>query len=186
MEDARISVLMKPTDSFPITVKLKLSNGEILEIRVKYEWKPTICPHCNFFGHEATQYSRKPVEPVKKKGNTKKTWVPITKEVINISDGVIDNAEKVTDVSEFASPSTILANNLFSPLSESDADMEADLSDDIPLGLEGWNIVCRDKGKKKSYQVVHSPFAKKNSSRAHKVEIPSMRFVADSSPATRK
>lgn len=60
LDFARIWVLMKSSDEFSESVKLKLVGGVVLEIKVKYEWKPPMCPHYKMFGHDSNTCKLKP------------------------------------------------------------------------------------------------------------------------------
>lgn len=52
MTFARVLVEVALDQPYPQSVMFENEVGKIVEQRVQYEWKPTLCPECNNYGHE--------------------------------------------------------------------------------------------------------------------------------------
>ncbi|XP_074314193.1 uncharacterized protein LOC141649400 [Silene latifolia] len=68
---ARTMVELKVGQAFPSAVKFRDENGQIVQLKVEYEWKPILCEKCKGLGHEGKncrrdqhrQVQAKPVVP---------------------------------------------------------------------------------------------------------------------------
>ncbi|KAL9227917.1 hypothetical protein vseg_003552 [Gypsophila vaccaria] len=68
-------------ESLPETVAFKDENGDLMQIKVEYEWKPITCAKCNQLGHH-TEHCRKGQAPQQKVVAAKKVWRPVVKPVV--------------------------------------------------------------------------------------------------------
>lgn len=59
------------SSTLPNSFDLKYSNGDMVEIRIQYPWKPLVCSDCLVFGHGISSCPQKAVH--KEKGATKTT-----------------------------------------------------------------------------------------------------------------
>ncbi|GAV74915.1 DUF4283 domain-containing protein [Cephalotus follicularis] len=57
---ARICVEMKADKEFPAVIKTRRSNGEIVEVKVEYSWRPPVCDRCKVFDHSTRACPVKP------------------------------------------------------------------------------------------------------------------------------
>ncbi|KAL9233025.1 hypothetical protein vseg_008068 [Gypsophila vaccaria] len=78
---ARVMVEVTVDGRFPDIVAFNDENGELVQIKVEYEWKPITCGKCNQLGHH-TDLCRKGPVPQQKEGATKKIWRPVVKPVV--------------------------------------------------------------------------------------------------------
>lgn len=160
--------------------------GEIVSVKIKYEWRPHICPHCKLFGHGPDSCLLKPKEILPKVIVSKppdQIWIPVDKQhTVTSTFDIVDR-----DCNQ-ASSSTVIDSNILSPLLMSDVDnsnpFDEVLDDHHDVEFSTWNTVCREKGKKKTNS--HNMLtlaAKKTSSRLGNKSTPSMKPVACSPPA---
>ncbi|XP_074305596.1 uncharacterized protein LOC141640814 [Silene latifolia] len=78
---ARTMVELKVGQVFPSAVKFRDENGQIVQLKVEYEWKPILCEKCKGLGHEGKNCRRdqhrqvqvKPVVPRVNKPTTEST-----------------------------------------------------------------------------------------------------------------
>lgn len=68
---AKICVEVDSSSTLPNSFNLKYSNGDMVEIRIQYPWKPLVCSDCLVFGHGISSCPQKAVH--KEKGATKTT-----------------------------------------------------------------------------------------------------------------
>lgn len=59
---AKALIEITPEKPLPDTVKVKIADDYIAEIRVRYGWTPDICSTCHSFGHQNSTCSWKPTE----------------------------------------------------------------------------------------------------------------------------
>ncbi|GAV85490.1 DUF4283 domain-containing protein [Cephalotus follicularis] len=57
---ARICVEMKADKEFPEVIKTRRTNGALVEVKVKYSWKPPVCDRCKVFDHSTRVCPLKP------------------------------------------------------------------------------------------------------------------------------
>ncbi|GAV90321.1 LOW QUALITY PROTEIN: Exo_endo_phos domain-containing protein/DUF4283 domain-containing protein, partial [Cephalotus follicularis] len=57
---ARICVEMKADKEFPAVIKTRRSNGEVVEVKVEYSWRPPVCDRCKVFDHSTRVCPLKP------------------------------------------------------------------------------------------------------------------------------
>ncbi|GAV89040.1 DUF4283 domain-containing protein, partial [Cephalotus follicularis] len=57
---ARICVEMKADKDFPAVIKTRRSNGEVIEVKVEYSWRPPVCERCKVFDHRTRVCPLKP------------------------------------------------------------------------------------------------------------------------------
>lgn len=48
---AKICVEVDSSSTLPNSFDLKYANGDMVEIRIQYPWKPLVCSDCLVFGH---------------------------------------------------------------------------------------------------------------------------------------
>ncbi|XP_019251274.1 PREDICTED: uncharacterized protein LOC109230204 [Nicotiana attenuata] len=72
MTFARVLVKVTLDQPYAQTIMFENEVGKIVEQRVHYEWKPTLCKECNNYGHEVTE-CRKHTQMEKQMAN-KKEW----------------------------------------------------------------------------------------------------------------
>lgn len=59
LEFACICVEMRVNHEFQNVIELYLSNGDCVELRVKYAWKPLCCNECKSYGQEAKECEKR-------------------------------------------------------------------------------------------------------------------------------
>ncbi|KAK4736499.1 hypothetical protein R3W88_000196 [Solanum pinnatisectum] len=76
MTYARLLMEIPLNQEYPTCIMFENENGNIVEQRVEYEWKPVLCTKCKNFGYENSEYRRKENgEAGKRQGNqTTKMW----------------------------------------------------------------------------------------------------------------
>ncbi|GAV87862.1 DUF4283 domain-containing protein [Cephalotus follicularis] len=57
---ARICEEMKADKEFPAVIKTRRSNGEVVEVKVEYSWRPPVCDRCKVFDHSTRVCPLKP------------------------------------------------------------------------------------------------------------------------------
>lgn len=102
LEYARLCVAMSPLSAFPDELKLKVSNGDVIPIAIKYEWRPNICTHCKHFGHDDEVCHLAPIVNSRDKPAPKKTsqrWTPVKKNIskLVVSSEMVENSELAID-----------------------------------------------------------------------------------------
>ncbi|VFQ73812.1 unnamed protein product [Cuscuta campestris] len=76
LDYARLQIAVSANQQFPEKIMFVDENNRLINLSVKYEWKPIICTKCSRLGHEEDMCRKKEM-----KGNQKLVWKPkITKE----------------------------------------------------------------------------------------------------------
>ncbi|XP_021867167.2 uncharacterized protein [Spinacia oleracea] len=70
---------MPITQNLPDQVSFMNEHGELVQVPITYEWRPTVCDNCRLVGHLTTEC---------KKGKTKKIWVQKKQQVQNHTEVV--------------------------------------------------------------------------------------------------
>ncbi|KAI8550471.1 hypothetical protein RHMOL_Rhmol06G0109100 [Rhododendron molle] len=76
---AKICVEVDCSSPLPTSFDLKHANGDVVEIKIHYPWKPMVCSDCMVFGHGSSNCPKKVVAKVQNNtssGNVGKTVVP--------------------------------------------------------------------------------------------------------------
>ncbi|VFQ95952.1 unnamed protein product [Cuscuta campestris] len=74
---ARIQVEVQINQTFPDQINFLNEEGRIITQKIKYEWAPTVCSHCNRIGHVFEMCRKRYTENTKGTGG-KKIWRPKT------------------------------------------------------------------------------------------------------------
>ncbi|KAF9598856.1 hypothetical protein IFM89_031976 [Coptis chinensis] len=80
---ARFCVVVNTDFKFPALITVNMGNGDNADISLDYDWIPSVCEHCNTFGHTDAKCSRnKDVQPskqgplIKTKKKPQQRWTP--------------------------------------------------------------------------------------------------------------
>ncbi|KAF9593005.1 hypothetical protein IFM89_019732 [Coptis chinensis] len=80
---ARFCVVVNTDFKFPASITVNMGNGDNADISLDYDWIPSVCEHCNTFGHTDAKCSRnKDVQPskqgplIKTKKKPQQRWTP--------------------------------------------------------------------------------------------------------------
>ncbi|XP_074318485.1 uncharacterized protein LOC141655295 [Silene latifolia] len=119
---ARTMVELKVGQAFPSAVKFRDENGQIVQLKVEYEWKPVLCEKCKGLGHESKNCRRGQDRQGQVRTVGRKVWRPIPKS----SGGNPAISEK-----DFPAL-TVIPTRVHKPASESSAATEAPKSPDKP------------------------------------------------------
>ncbi|GMH24023.1 hypothetical protein Nepgr_025866 [Nepenthes gracilis] len=90
MQYARICVEVVGNDSFPAKIRLNCGNdfeaclARVVEVEVKYHWKPPRCANCKKIGHNATQCRPKGIS--KPTGGAKPAFPPMLDPLYKITN----------------------------------------------------------------------------------------------------
>ncbi|XP_021838838.2 uncharacterized protein [Spinacia oleracea] len=85
LQYARVLVDMPITQNLPDKVSFMNEHGELVQVPITYEWRPTVCDNCKLVGHSTIEC---------RKGKTKRIWVQKKQQVQNHTEVVAPEVDQ--------------------------------------------------------------------------------------------
>ncbi|XP_074288780.1 uncharacterized protein LOC141613937 [Silene latifolia] len=125
---ARTMIELKVGQAFPSSVKFRDENGQIVRLKVEYEWKPILCGKCKGLGNESKNCRKDQHRNTQSRPAVKRVWRPIPK--ASVSNPAISDKE-------FPALTTVITPRLLESAPESKAAAGSPVSVTIPDAAAG-------------------------------------------------